>query len=209
MSKFGGKEVPIMITMIVGFIVIIDYFLTIPQIAFVSSFLSTNAVVLVAFALGLGAATMVRVHVPVVQRRTPGRWLFSLWLLFVAGITGALGVFGGIKNPGFDWIFNYVFTPLGATIFSLLGFYVVSAAYRAFRARSLESGVLLVAAALVMLMNAPIGQVIWAGFPVIGTWVRDIPGLAGQRGTAIALAVGVSVFSLRVLLGLERRGREV
>lgn len=119
-----------------------------------------------------------------------------------------LGVLGGIKNPGFDWIFNYVFTPLGATIFSLLGFYIVSASYRAFRVRSLESGVLLVAAAMVMLMNAPIGEVIWTGFPVIGTWIRDIPGLAGQRGTAVALAVGVSVFSLRVLLGLERRGRE-
>lgn len=89
LSKFGGREVPIMITMIVGFVVIVDYFFSIPQVAYVSTFLSTTAVVLVAFALGLGAATIVRVHVPIVQKKTPGRWIFSLWLLVVAGVTGA------------------------------------------------------------------------------------------------------------------------
>lgn len=207
MSKFTGKEIPMIITMVVGFTLVADYFFSIPQVAYVSSLLSTTAVIVVAFALGIGMVTILRVHTPIVQKKTPGRWLYSLWLLIMAGVTAAFGIFGGITSPGLDWIFTYVFTPLGATILSLLGFYMVSASYRAFRARSFESGVLLVAAAFVMLMNAPIGEAIWRGFPVIGTWIRDIPALAGQRGIAIATAVGISVFSLRVLLGLQKRVR--
>ena len=67
----------------------------------------------------------------------------------------------GPKSPIFVWLFNYVQVPMDATMFSLLAFFIASAAYRAFRARTLEATLLLAAALIVMIGNAPVGDLIW------------------------------------------------
>jgi hypothetical protein len=72
------------------------------------------------------------------------------------------------------------------------------------RARSIESGLLLITGVIVMLRNAPIGNVIWTGFPVIGTWLLNIPNTAGNRAVFIGVGVGTILLGLRVLLGYER-----
>nr|MBA3542144.1 hypothetical protein [Deltaproteobacteria bacterium] len=58
------------------------------------------------------------------------------------------------------WIYNYIFAPCNATMFALLAFFVASAAFRAFRARNLEAGLLLGSAIIVLLARAPIGRAI-------------------------------------------------
>ena len=51
----------------------------------------------------------------------------------------------------FQWMFKYIFSPLSATMFALLAFFVASASFRAFRARNFEASLLLVAGIIIML----------------------------------------------------------
>ncbi len=89
-------------------------------------------------------------------------------------------------------------------MFSLLAFFIASAAYRAFRARTLEATLLLVTAAIVMLGRVPVGAEIWSKLPVMQDWVMAIPQMAAKRGIFIGVAMGTIAMSLRVILGLER-----
>jgi hypothetical protein len=114
----------------------------------------------------------------------------------------------------FGWQYEFLFKPLQATMFSLLCFYVASAAFRAFRAKNLGAILLLVTASIILL-----GQTI-AGTWLTG-WIPETSPLApikiknlveyvavfltaGSRAIMIGIALGVASTSLRVLLGIDR-----
>lgn len=199
-----GKRITALIMLIAGFAVIFDYFIVVPELATVSLFLMKLATVLAAFAIGVAAASLFRLHIPIILKRVKGEWYFSAWMIFVMAVTAIIGVFGGTSHEWFQWIFTNIFSPLSATMFAMLGFFIISAAYRAFRARTLDTTILLLTGAFIMLMNMPLGAAVWSQFPVIGTWLRDIPAMAGYRGVMLALAIGVSAYSIRLLIGHEK-----
>jgi hypothetical protein len=131
-----------------------------------------------------------------------------------AGILGdgaAVEAIFGAKP--FDYLFNNVYQHLQATMFALLAFFIASAAYRAFVARSPESTLLLIAAILVMLGRTSVGSSLTGflppslGFlhlPNIAEFIMQYPATAGQRAVMISAALGVIGSSLRILLGIER-----
>ena len=103
-----------------------------------------------------------------------------------------------------SWIFDHVFAPCNATVFALLAFFVASAAFRAFRARSLEAGLLLGAAIVVLLARAPIGAQLAGWLPDLAQWILDVPSNGSRRAIMMGAAVAAIATSLRVILGLER-----
>jgi hypothetical protein len=117
-------------------------------------------------------------------------------------------IYGVIKtaaDPFFDTIlFNSMLSPLSSTMFSLLVFYISSAAYRAFRIRSFEATLLLVTAIIIMLGRAPIGDVISPLLPQWTSWLMSIPNTAGMRGIQIGATLGGIATALRVMVGIER-----
>jgi hypothetical protein len=158
----------------------------------------------------------------VLRRRPDWRYsvvtLVSFAIVLVIGLTkvgGAPGLQGDVAGPGtiFSWVFAAIYDPLLATLYSLLAFFVASAAYRAFRLRSPEASVLLVAATIVLLGRTPLGTALGDRLPAslgflrvdtLSTWVMNVPNVAGQRTILIGIALGVAAMTLRILLSVDR-----
>ena len=118
-----------------------------------------------------------------------------------AAIAAAEGIDSGTL---YDWLFTHLQAPMMTTMFSLLSFFIASAAYRAFRARTIQATLLLGTAIIVMLGRIPIGQAIYAGLPDIANWIMSVPNTAVQRGIIIGAALGGASTALRIILGLDR-----
>ena len=164
----------------------------------------------VAFLLGIG--NLVRISLKQISSGHPDRVYKAVLLLMlfvylgigVAEIHGWFG-FGAGEKIRRDWIYNRIFQPLQSTMFSLLAFYIASAAFRAFRARSLEATLLLVAGAIVMLGQVPLGDQITGG--LASRWLAFLMAYvnaAGQKAIIIGAALGTLATGLRIVLGIER-----
>jgi hypothetical protein len=117
---------------------------------------------------------------------------------------GVLGAYRPGSLGQFKYMFENMVSPLQSTMFALLSFYVASAAYRAFRARNLDAGILLVAAIVVMLGRIPFGDMLSGGtMTPLSEWLMTIPNAAAQRGIIIGAALGAASMSIRIILGIE------
>jgi len=207
MSEVLRKEVVYLITAIVALTMIVDYFFGIQQITDAASMIRTWAVVISAMALALGTVNLMRSHGNIVRKRVPGRWFYSGVLIFFFVLTTLLGLLNindPSSNPIYKWLFDYPYTSLGQTLYAITGFYIASAAYRAFRARNIDAALLLIAGIFVLLKNAPIGEVIWSQLPVIGGWFNDIGQVPAMRTFLITAAFGLLTYGFRTLIGRER-----
>lgn len=156
------------------------------------------------FGMLLGVMSLCMMHTSKIKRKAP-KWQYSFF--FFAGfiITALAGFIGGTQKGGvYMWMFENMQMPMSATMFALLAFYMASAAYKAFRARSTEATVLLVAAIVVMLAQVPLGVKISKYLPDISQWILDVPNLASKRGILLGVGLGSVATTLKILLGIER-----
>lgn len=196
-------SVPLIITFIAGTVIVLEFLFTAPFLTGTSTTLLGWGVVVSAFASGIGAANLIRLNYARVKRKREGWWL---GLIVIAVLIAVLTLGLVVKPSGelYQFFFNNVLQPLGATLFSVNAFFILSAAYRVFRAKTAEAVVLMISAFVVMLGNVGIGNAIWSGFPVLRSWIMNVPNAAGMRGIVIGSALGAIAISLRVILGLER-----
>lgn len=201
------KEVPMIITFVVGVIVILDYFFQLGSgtlsLEYFSREIQNWMLIVAAFAMGLAAINLIRLHLVQIKQRKTG-WYNSVALIVTLVVMSIIGISMGTDSPLYRYWYNALLVPIDATIFSLLAFYITSAAYRAFRARNFDAAVLLITAFIVMLGRAPIGEHIWSSAPSVANWIMDYPNMAGQRGIIIGSAIGAVSLGLRILAGMER-----
>jgi hypothetical protein len=197
-------EIPVAIAFVAGMLMIVSLFVPHPFVAEPAAVTRSWAIVITAFAYVLGVANIARISLETVRRRSKD-WEYKAVLLAALATMMVMGIGLGVRSGGvFDWAYQNLFIPMQSTMFSLLAFFIASAAYRAFRARSVEATLLLVTAAIVMLGRVPIGEHIWARFPDLTEWIMEVPNMAAKRGIMIGAALGAISTGLKMVLGLER-----
>ncbi len=200
-----GRSLVTAITIGVGLLILANFFVRNEFLSQVQQSLLDWAIILAAIALVLGVFNVIATHVRKIRNRRSG-WPYSLFLLAAMGTVIILGLADpkGPASPLVTWIFEYVQIPLQATIFSLLAFFVASAAYRAFRVRSVDSFIMLAVGLIVLLGQVPLGAVIWDKIPAAKDWLLSYPSTGGARGIILGAALGAVLTGLRVLLGVDR-----
>lgn len=210
------RQIPLLICFVCGIFMLVQFF--VPHAAFKSVYKGVLAWarVIGVFALVIGVGALARLHAKRLARRSAG-WSYSIVVFIGVLVAGLAGIIGGPRGGLYVWIFDNIFAPLDATMFSLLAFFMASAAYRAFRARTFEATLLLVAAVIVMLGRVPIGNFLWQNIVPqalvdkspflperITEWIMSGPNMAARRGIMIGAALGAISTSLKIILGIER-----
>lgn len=120
-----------------------------------------------------------------------------------------------VDNPFQNWMYKYLLQNLAATMFALLSFYIASAAFRAFRAKSFEATALLVTGIIVMIGNVTAGEFVshwlrhdlhlaFLDFAQWTNWILNGPNIAAQRAITFGLFLGQMALALRIIFGIER-----
>ena len=197
------RTLPLIIVFGCGFFMIIAFFIPLRSFQNVSQIFENWYTGVIAFFVFVGILNLVRISVEKIQRKQTD-WQYSIILLIFLVMMMGAGFVGGREGGLFLYMFENLQIPLGATMFSLLAFFVASAAFRAFRARTPEATLLLVAAVIVMIGRVPIGYYIWKGFPLVVEWIMSVPNTAAKRGILFGADLGLISMALRVILGIER-----
>lgn len=222
------RTVPLMIAAVVGFVMIAAHFIPYADTWAQNAMIWFDILSAVAFILGGG--NLLAMHLRKISDRKAG-WGFSAVTLVAFLVTlgvglGKVGVHPAeqfpefpwsgeyIQNGGaFHWIYANVISPLEATMFALLAFFVASAAFRSFRAKNTEAVLLLGTAFVILLGRTYAGTVLTAWVPDefaglrienISNTIMSVFNLAGTRAITIGIALGIVSTSLKVLLGVDR-----
>ncbi len=113
-------------------------------------------------------------------------------------------------SQGYRFIFSDIFQRLEAVMFSLIAFFILSAAFRAFRIRSIEATIMMVTALIVLASFVPFMLKLTEPLPpnmkvdTVGTWILTYLNTPALRAINLGLALGVVAMALRIMLGLEK-----
>jgi hypothetical protein len=180
-----------------------------------------------AFTVGLGIYSLCQVHGRNIIRARKG-WhnslaffiamiamtIFALWEHYLPQAKSASEAMPW-QRATYEVLFTGLFVPLQAATFSLLAFYIASAAYRAFRIQTAEAALMMASAFIVMLGQVPIGGWLTSSLPTsgalaffrleaLGEWIMSWLNTPAQRGIVFGIAIGALAMSLRIWLSLER-----
>jgi len=228
------RQVPFIIATVAGVLMLVQFFVPAHGMVRMQTVFTLYTRIIGGFAMVLGVASLMQVSWVRVKRRADN-WPFALTTILGFVVMFSVGVLGGFfihdpttgkltwsagiapdKNPVFGWLFYNVYTTMDATIFSLLAFYMASAAYRAMRARDLTAGMLLGAAIIVMLGRAPLTAYFWdmwlvkptdhqiASLGEITEWLLTYPNTAATRALMFGTGLAALAQGVRILVGLER-----
>lgn len=207
------RELPLFLTAVIGLFMITSFFVPHQWVSVPADFLQQCAVIVVAFGYVLGGANVLRVNLDGISRRQQD-WPYKIVLVVALLATMFFGFKEGSawQDPSSVsmWIYNRLYSPMQATMFSLLAFFIASAAFRAFRIRTFEAGLLAIAALIVMLGRVPVGDQMTAFLPEglrlsnLQEWIMNNPQNSAKRAILMGAAMGVMATGLRVILGIER-----
>jgi hypothetical protein len=185
-------------------IIIANYFFNVPILSGANSVILRTAVIIAATASVVALINAILIMIRRIMRREKGHWYFAVYGLIMLVVTVALGLYFGPLSMSYLKFYLYVQVPLYCAMTGLLIFFITTATYRAFRARTIEALLLLLSGLIVLLGNAPFSETISPIFSELSNWILTVPNEAASRGMTIGAAIGIIGLGLRVLLGEEK-----
>jgi FlaA1/EpsC-like NDP-sugar epimerase len=152
------------------------------------------------FALGTGLIALCIYHGKIIMQKKSG--YFVSIILFISMLMLFVSYYAA---PNFaNYLYNEIYTPLSIAIICFTAFYNYTAIYRAFRIRNIDAAVFAFAAVFLMMLYAPIFEIILPQTATVANWILDVPNMGASRGVIIGVALGTIAIAIRVLLGYER-----
>lgn len=207
------REVPLAIVFICGAFMVIQYFVPHYVSAIVYQYALNWTIIIGIFTLTVGIGSLINIHYDKIKRRK-GTWPYSIVTLAALAFMAVVGLFSpdALSNPTglFMKMYFYVLSPVQATMFALLAFFIASAAYRAFRAKTVLATLLLASAVIVMLGRVWVGDALTGWLPEglrlsdVSRYILDFPNTAAKRAIYIGVGLGIAGTALKIILGIER-----
>lgn len=206
--RFRGNVIGASVAFIVGFIVLLGYFVTSPLLGEIRQLLIQWAAIIAAATLFLGLINLFTVHWNKVNEQTRG-WPYSAVLIFFFLVTIVLGVIFGPDFEVMNLLFNYIQLPIEVGLIALLSVTLVYAGFRFVSHRRDVFSVVFVSTALLVLMgNSPwlLGSdsTLAALIANLRAWIAQVWSVAGARGILLGVALGATTTGLRIVLGADR-----
>lgn len=227
------RNLPLILAFLTGVLVVVSEFIPHRPFSMMITTLQDWFMIISGFAIILGQISLFQSNIGKIQDRAEG-WVFyligliSFMIMLLTGILWGTQEYAGILGHGtelmhilgpdeglkpFDYLFEWAYMPLSSTLFSLLAFFIASAAYRAFIIRSFESNLLMITAVIVILGRTSFGGMLTSWLPEslkfwhlpnLSDFIMEFPNSAAQRAIMISASLGIIGSSLRIILGIER-----
>lgn len=196
------RGIPLFLVFITGVLMTLQYFVPHPVSGVLYDYAISWSRAISSMAYVVAVISFLRFHTRRLKSKNYAPYstvaLFAFFSMVLIGFIGGTG-----KDSLFQTLYSNVMVPLQATTFSLLAFFMASAAYRAFRIRGLEATVLMITAFIVIIGTTTVGNYIPHSSEIV-EWIMAVPNLASKRGILIGVGLGVVATSIKIILGIER-----
>lgn len=204
MSSRIGYRVPFVVMFVLGVFFVLQYYVPHPAVQEPASLIKQWKQPLNAFIIFAALFGLVAFHGRRISKKERG-WGYSAVTLASMAAMIFVGMVYGVEDGGlFSKWFEYLITPIEATVFSLLAFFIASAAFRAFRARTTGATVLLVSASVVMLGLIPAVEKAVPALSDAAAFLLEYPNTAAKRAVIIGVALGAISVALKTIIGVDR-----
>ena len=203
--KLGLKS-PVLaaITIAVGLIVLLGYFIQWPILISLRIVFLRWAVILASVAVLVGLINLLRVHWNKIKTGQSGRGYSFILIVSMVSTLAIVGFFGPTSNQSLA-IFNYVLIPVESSLMALLAIILASACARLLNRRMNVFSLIFIGTVLFML----VGMVSLPGLDVPllregRAWIAQVLASAGARGILLGVGLGTVATGLRILMGVDR-----
>ena len=203
MSSQARRTIPLVMATVIGVYMFANFFLDLPpSIAGIAGYLNQWNGVLVAGGLVVGGVAFLIQYLKTLREKSQ-----ESWYIYVVLATFAIQFVSGL--PGFtwayDWMNSFIRDPLELAAYAMVLMFITTAAFRSFKARSMETGLMVICAFLVFLNGAPMVVALWPWLAAPGIWINDVIVTGVRRATTMSAELGIFYLWLRTVLWMEKR----
>lgn len=193
------------VSIAVGLVVLLGYFLPLPFVQNVRTLLINWGVSLAGVAALIGILNLLLVHWRKAGRKENNN-PYSVLLLLAFLITFAAGVWLTPADLGFQHVITSIQVPVETSLMALLAITLGYAGLRLLQRRKEIMGVLFVISAIIFLLFLSGFLPVVQQLPLVGgvaSLFSRLP-IAGARGILLGIAIGSLITGLRIFLGADR-----